>query len=347
MSEAFKYDAVVVIGRFQPLHTAHLEIFRRAATLAPKVIVVVGSAHKPRSYKNPFNIDERNRMIQSAIDSCCGNATHFFIESNVDTVYNDDAWIGRIQNLVKKHAGENEKVAIIGHEKDSSSFYLRVFPQWSFEEVGVIEPLNATNIRELYFNSSCNMNYLKCVVPDTTFKFLEKFKESEEYAQIVREREFIEKYKQAYASLPYAPIFVTADAVVVQSGHILMVKRRSEPGKGLWALPGGFVDAKTDKSVVDAAIRELYEETGIKVPEKIVRKSIESSKVFDAIDRSERGRTITHALKIVLDNDKPLPKLKGDKEETSLVKWISISDISSMSDKIFDDHFEIIRYFIS
>ncbi|NCV82699.1 MAG: NUDIX domain-containing protein, partial [Actinobacteria bacterium] len=78
-----------------------------------------------------------------------------------------------------------------------------------------------------------------------------------------REREFIASYKKQYESLPYPPIFVTADAVVIQSGHVLMIKRRSEPGRGLWALPGGFVNANTDKSVEDAAIRELREETGI------------------------------------------------------------------------------------
>lgn len=283
MSDEYKYDAVVVIGRFQPLHIAHLEILQKAATLAPKVVIVVGSANKPRSYKNPFNVEERTNMIRKAIDVYCGNMTHFFIESNVDTVYNDDAWISRIQNIVSKHTNENDRIAILGHDKDESSFYLNVFPQWPVEDVGLFEPLNATDIRDLYFNESCNMKFLTSVVPTTTFDFLEKFRDTQAYQQIIREKNFIQQYKQAYASFPYPPIFVTADSVVIQSGHVLMVKRRSEPGKGLWALPGGFVDANKDKSVVNAAIRELFEETGIKVPEKIIRKSIEGSRVFDAI----------------------------------------------------------------
>ena len=49
------YDAIVFIGRFQPLHNAHVEIIRKASELADKVIVVVGSANQPRTFKNPFS----------------------------------------------------------------------------------------------------------------------------------------------------------------------------------------------------------------------------------------------------------------------------------------------------
>ena len=49
-----KYDTLVFIGRFQPVHNAHLEIIRRATTLARQVVIIVGSANQPRTYKNPF-----------------------------------------------------------------------------------------------------------------------------------------------------------------------------------------------------------------------------------------------------------------------------------------------------
>jgi len=65
-------------------------------------------------------------------------------------------------------------------------------------------------------------------------------------------------------------------------------------------LPGGFLNASTDASVQSAAIRELKEETGIKVPVAVLNGSIKDSRVFDSIGRSARGRTITHAFKIVL-----------------------------------------------
>jgi bifunctional NMN adenylyltransferase/nudix hydrolase len=171
---------------------------------------------------------------------------------------------------------------------------------------------------------------------------LDEFRHTPEYEQIIREREFVINYKKQYASLPYPPIFSTADAVVIQSGHVLMIRRRAEPGRGLWALPGGYVNATTDKSVEDAAIRELREETMIKVPAPVLRGSIVDSRVFDAIDRSPRGRIITHAFKIVLP-DGELPKVKGS-DDAEKARWVPISEVRS--EECFEDHAEIISWAI-
>ena len=333
------YGTLVLIGRFQPLHNAHLEIIKRATALTDQLVIITGSAHQPRTYKNPFTSFERERMIK---DASAGLSLRVYVEPNIDTIYNDQAWAVRVQGIVSKYRILGTKTGIIGHKKDESSFYLDMFPQWEFVSVEQIEPLGATNIRDLFFKRDVNMNFIKHVVPETTFDFLMKFKDSPEYEQIIREREFVENYKRQYASLPYPPIFVTSDAVVIQSGHVLMIKRRSEPGKGLWALPGGFVNANTDKSVEDAAIRELREETGIKVPAPVLRGSIIRSRVFDAIDRSARGRTITHAFHIELP-DGDLPKVKGS-DDAEKARWVPIADVQS--DECFEDHYEIIQHFL-
>lgn len=334
-----KYDTLVLIGRFQPLHNAHLEIIKRATALTDQLVIVTGSAHQPRTYKNPFTSFERERMIKAAT---AGLSMRIHVEANVDTIYNDQAWAVRVQGIVSKYAVLGGKVGIIGHKKDESSFYLDMFPQWEFVSVEEIEPLSAVNIRDLYFRPNVNMNFIKSVVPETTFDFLMTFKDSKEYEQVIREREFVAQYKQQYASLPYPPIFSTADAVVFCSGHVLMIKRRAEPGRGLWALPGGFVNANSDKSVEDAAIRELREETGIKVPAPVLRGSIEDNRVFDAVDRSARGRTITHAFKIVLP-DGELPRVKGQ-DDAEKARWVPIAEVRS--DECFEDHYEIIQHFL-
>jgi bifunctional NMN adenylyltransferase/nudix hydrolase len=217
-----------------------------------------------------------------------------------------------------------------------------MFPQWGYENVEEIEPLSAVDIRDLYFKRDVNMNFIRAVVPGTTFDFLDEFRHTPEYEQIIREREFVINYKKQYASLPYPPIFSTADAVVIQSGHVLMIRRRAEPGRGLWALPGGYVNANTDKSVEDAAIRELREETMIKVPAPVLRGSIVDSRVFDAIDRSPRGRIITHAFKIVLP-DGELPKVKGS-DDAEKAKWVPIAEVKS--EECFEDHYDMIMWAI-
>jgi len=336
-----KYDTLVLIGRFQPFHTAHLLLAHRATANCKQLIFICGSANQPRTYKNPFTFAERRQMIKSATAGLTGTLS-IQVEANPDTIYNDQAWAVRIQALVAKHTKQGDRVGIIGHKKDPSSFYLDMFPQWGFEEVELLEPLDATDIRNLYFKRDVNMNFIRNVVPQTTFDFLDQFKSTPEYEQIIREREFIIENKKQYASLKYPPIFSTADAVVIQSGNVLMIKRRAEPGKGLWALPGGYVNAETDKTVEDAAIRELREETMIKVPSPVLRGSIVRSKVFDAIDRSPRGRIITHAFYIQLP-DGELPKVKGS-DDAEKARWVPIAEVRS--EECFEDHYEIIQHFL-
>jgi 8-oxo-dGTP diphosphatase len=54
---------------------------------------------------------------------------------------------------------------------------------------------------------------------------------------------------------------LAVDAIVVKDGNILLVKRGRPPFEGLYALPGGFVEA--GEKVEAAVARELLEETGI------------------------------------------------------------------------------------
>ena len=334
-----KYSTLVYIGRFQPVHNAHVEIIRRAACMADNLVIVVGSSFQPRTYKNPFTADERSRMLRYAATNNIADC-NVHIEFNRDSIYNDQAWAIRVQELVHKHTSRNDtRVGIIGHDKEST-FYLKMFPQWEHENVELIEPLHATDIRDLYFRDDAHLKYLKAVVPSTIFDFLTEFKKTEDYTQIIRERDFVATYKKQFESLAYPPTFVTSDAVVIQSGHVLMIKRKAEPGKGLWALPGGFLNAGTDKSMQDAAIRELREETGIKVPSPVLVGSIQDSRVFDAIERSSRGRTITHAFYIQLP-DGELPKVKGS-DDAEKARWVPIAEVKS--EECFEDHYDIIRW---
>lgn len=335
-----KYDVLVLIGRFQPVHSAHMEIIYRASKLAKQIIIIVGSAKQPRTYKNPWTAQERMLMLQNVCDEMrLPWDVNVRIESNTDSMYNDQVWVGRIQTIVKKYTLPDDKIGIIGHMKDASSFYLNMFPQWGFENVELIQPLNASNVRDLYFRRDVNINFLKNVVAVSVLRMLEGWMNTPEHKQVICEREFLIEHNKQYAGLKYPPIFVTADSVVVCSGHVLMIKRRAEPGKDLMALPGGYVNAYTDLSVQDAAIRELREETGIKVPEPVLRGSIVTSKVYDAIERSSRGRIITHAFLIQLPAG-DLPKVKGG-DDAIKAKWVPIAEINS--EECFEDHFEIIN----
>jgi len=335
-----KYDTVVFICRAQPLHNAHVEIIRRAKSLADNLVIIIGSAYQPRTYKNPFTTEERVAMISNIATRVGDPYCSVKVDVVRDTMYNNQVWATRIQSIASKHATDPKNIAIIGHDKDASTFYLKLFPQWTHEDVELIEPLNATDIRDLYFRKDAHEGFIRHVVPESVFEFLAEFKKTDAYQQVIREREFIESYKKQYASYPYPPIFVTVDAIVICSGHVLMIRRRSEPGKGLLALPGGFVNADTDANLQDAMIRELREETGIKVPVPVLVGNIQDTKVFDAIGRSARGRTITNAYKITLP-DGELPRVRGHDDAEKAI-WMPISEISS--EECFEDHAHIIDW---
>lgn len=348
-----KYDYIVYIGRFQPPHNAHLQIIDQAKQLASKVIVLVGSPNKPRSIKNPFTFHEREHLLISVLVDIYKDTSGFRISKVNDNLYNDDLWIKNVQSEVDSITESGQwtdyppKVALIGHDKDDSSFYLKFFPQWDFIAV---EPndhskeIHATDMRELLFDDSVSkMNYLKGVVHPTVFTSMMHFRTKPEWAQLNEEYKFIQKYKKDWLSAPYAPTFVTTDAVVIQDGHVLMVERGANPGKGLYALPGGFLNQ--NERIIDGAIRELVEETKIKVPEQVLRGSIQSSHVFDHPDRSLRGRTVTHAFFIKLKSTGSLPKVKGSDDAAKAV-WISLSEFDSMEDRVFEDHWHIVKHFV-
>ena len=79
---------------------------------------------------------------------------------------------------------------------------------------------------------------------------------------------------------PAHPV-VGVGAVVVRDGRALVVRRAHEPRKGEWSLPGGLLDL--GESLVDAARREVKEETGLDVE---VGPMIET---FDRVHRDRRG----------------------------------------------------------
>lgn len=333
----YTHDLLVFIGRFQPFHNGHLEVIKTALSKASKVLILVGSSYQPRTEKNPFTFDERQMMIIDSIRNEMPDALkRLDIRSLHDHKYNDHTWAAEVQS----HISDQGKIGIIGHSKDESSYYLKMFPQWDTIEHPLNDEINATDIRRLLFEAR-SPNYLNGVVPPVVRTWIADFCfENPVYDRLRQEYEMVVKYKKAWAAAPYAPTFVTVDAVVVQSGHLCLIQRKAAPGEGLWAIPGGFLDQ--NEYIIDGVIRELREETKIKVPEPVLRGSIKQWQVFDNPSRSSRGRTITHAALIELQPG-PLPHIKGS-DDAKDARWVPFSEIKE--EEMFEDHFHIIRHFI-
>lgn len=358
-----QYDALVFCGRFQPFHLGHKAVIDRALELADEVIVVVGSSFQPRSTKNPFTFEERKAMIES----CYPHETYLARTKNLqsygnftpqrvkvvpvmDYPYDDNAWVSAVQNAVNGALSTTwsdypPKVGLIGHSKDSSSYYLKIFPRWrNHVEVENVDNINATDIRKDLFETSTKLFMSADKMPSASLQEMSQtLLKGDWWPELKEEYQQIKAYKQSWAAAPYEPTFVTTDAVITQSGYVLLVKRGGFPYKGCWALPGGYLSS--GQFIEDNMIKELREETCVKVPAKVLKGSIKSVKVFDHPSRDPRGRTITHAFHVDLGfPDEKLPRVRGA-DDAVHAEWVPLSQVRS--ETMAFDHFHIVKSFVS
>jgi bifunctional NMN adenylyltransferase/nudix hydrolase len=338
------FDLIVFIGRFQPFHNSHLKTIQHAYTLSNRVYIIVGSSGQARTYKNPFTEKERSTIILKSLYDC--GYIIFPYENAVisgNDFYNDEIWAMEVKKNVMKVLSLHEnrfyttvkpKIGLIGHIKDGSSYYLNeLFPEWELINMPMMDNLNSTDIRGLYFQPETQPENFSSFLPPPVIKFLNQFKTTQEYQMILREKKAEEDYKALYANSPFPPTFVTVDAIIQNGSKILMITRDRLPGEGLLALPGGFLDADSDPSLEHAMIREVSEEVGITIkPQYIV-----NTFVADKIGRSSRGRTISHVFHIILPQlIEPNP---GDDARTA--QWIEYRELERS--QIFEDHYQLIQ----
>lgn len=404
-----QYKLAVVIGRMQFLHNGHIHLFKEAAKKADQILVLIGSSDKAASPSNPFDYRQRESIVYGALSEAGITAE---LGGKVDVMplpddYLEDQWALNVINSVQTHSehqlGEtgayikDEDVVLVGHEKDASSYYLRMFPQWDFYNAPNDRGLNATDFRTELFDRlpaqdpmfaaklirlteplskdesaafcqdvinllvhkyptlqqhlgiattpaprSLDMTHLKLNSPKAMHPFLEKYIKSDDYQNMMAEHHQYADEKLAWGMAPYPVTFVTTDAVVTHKSSILMIRRKNHPGKGLWALPGGFLGAK--EWVRDSIIRELREETRIGVANEDLLRIMQPIRVFDNPGRSLRGRVITHAARFNLDHLGLVkrPKVRAD-DDADAVRWFSFGEIMKADGSLFEDHAEIIK----
>lgn len=118
-------------------------------------------------------------------------------------------------------------------------------------------------------------------------------------------------------------IFVTVDVLIVRpfemEQQILLIKRKNDPFKDCWALPGGFVDENED--LEQAAIRELVEETQVKVSH------LEQIGAFGKPYRDPRGHMVSIAyLGKVATNTIAIAA-----DDAKEIGWFSVTNLPSLA----------------
>ena len=109
---------------------------------------------------------------------------------------------------------------------------------------------------------------------------------------------------------------------------ILLIKRANEPYKDLWALPGGFVDM--DETLIDAAKRELFEETGI------AETDLKQFYTYGDLNRDPRGRTVSVVYYAFVNQNNTNAVAGDDAAETN---WFSLKNLPQLA----FDHQKIIN----
>lgn len=359
------YDFLVFIGRFQPLHDGHVAVIQQALAQAHHVIILVGSANAPRSNRNPFTYDEREHMMQCVFPNEVRSGD-VVIAPLDDIGYSDPMWIAQVQQIVNTLVSEwhhtysiqkrrnkyeslvvndgykSARIGLIGFSKDGSSYYLKKFPQWGSVAVNSqYSTFNSTEIRDHYFQNAPILPH--DIAPKRVVDFMKSFMHSEAFIELVREQQFLKRYREMWTNTPYPVNFVTTDCIVVQSGHILLIRRGEHPGKGQLALPGGFLNP--NESIEDCAVRELKEETRIadhlgEIPPAKLRSFIVGKTTYDNPNRDPRGRAITHAFLFKLPDANPLYMIRGSDDAASAA-WHPLGSLDPR--EFFLDHYHIIQ----
>jgi bifunctional NMN adenylyltransferase/nudix hydrolase len=351
LGASMQKQVTVFIGRFSPFHLGHEEVLLRALHSSEVVLLLIGSARCARDTKNPFTEQERAEVILTwyADERRIANMYNkpkmgsLIIEPLVDSPYNDSEWIAQVQETVLRVRTENNVPPdwpniITGAQRDASTWYLKSFGGFFktdfIKETAIGFDFSATELRDDYFKGG---NLWEYKTPEATILFLDKWRKTQWFTDMVAEYKFIQEYK---VKLPEYPINVlTADALVIQSGHVLLVGRGQYPGKGLMALPGGHLDQ--NETLKQTSMRELKEETDIEMSPAQLLGSIVDEKLFDYPDRSHKARVVTMCYTYKLRDDLGLPKIKPQRKEVLWVRWVPLAEAKADRALWFEDHYHI------
>lgn len=306
----------IFIGRFQPMHQGHLEVLTKAANSVSTLYILVGSANACRSIRNPWTFKERKEKITTTL--YVNGITNFKIVPLNDYPYSDNQWVADVQETLESFDVQNPTV--FGYYKDGND-YLKLFPFWKYVNVTSVFEGNATAIREEMYAQR------NALMPQTVL---------EDFDYYAKESELFKNYP-----FPETLNFNCADALVECAGNVLLIKRKSAPGKNTWALPGGFRN-NTDLTFLDCAIRELLEETNLRIPEKVLRGSIVKTELFDYIKRSygiPRNTLAVH-FRVNVNADGSLPRV-SPKDDAIEACWFTLSEALNVL-ALYDDHKGII-----
>jgi len=320
----------VVIGRFQPFHTQHLELVKEAINVTGKVLICIGSTNQHRTLKNPFTYDERKVIITTTLMNA-GVNIHNVSYLSLEDKPTDEEWAEQIYTAV-----DDSIVTLVGFHKDDSSYYLDSFPDFLYHEYKSESNLSATIVRQRWYNG---FPVGRDMIDVGVARLLGFTREQEWYKNLHLEATYVLGEKNKFKDYPYKSNLniCTADAMIVNDNdEVLLIRRGGHPHKGLLALAGGHKES--DETFLQCALREACEETNVPV-DKLFQRG--EPFVCDNPDRDPCLTKVSIAYHFHLSDTTGLTA----QDDADSIHWIPLEDIDNYREEIAFDHYDIIKNF--
>lgn len=260
----------IFIGRFQPFHLGHLQIIHEMeeAKDLDEIIIGIGTAQCGHTPYNPFTSEEREQMIKRSL-----NLRKSYHIVKIEDINDYPMWVSYVESLTPKF-----DVIYAGN-----TIVRKLFKEKEYELRFIESPINVsgTQIRQSMITGEDWVNG----VPKGT-------------RDMIYEINGISRIKKINSD--YLNVGVTTDMIIHHEDKgIIFIKRKNEPYKEMWALPGGFLEGGQE-SIEEAAIRETKEETSLDFKVE----DIKLVGVYSQPGRDPRGPTISVAFYVNTDNEK-------------------------------------------
>lgn len=337
------------ILRGQPIHNGHVHMIK-SALADPDItglVVLFGSANRPRSHKNPYTYEEREEMLQDILKNIPRNGKKVYIMPLND--YSEELlWQYDVFDKTQ------ECKYLVGYDKDDSSYYLKTFEYLELKEY---EPyvysdgavMSASDIRHELFT-------LQGLDPETFAEswhcIMDANIPTEIHGHLLWQQldkrliSLSSAYQrklendELFASYPYKNCLniACADAVVYHRGDVLLVTRKDN---GLLANAGGHKEIT--ETYLQCALRELHEETNINLSDEELLGCLIGEKLFDnpsrSIDMCRHSQVYFFDLSDL--DEKPLVKAADD---AAGIQWVAVDWVLQNPTSLHEDHHDMIAY---
>lgn len=346
------YTTHILSDNFQWITEKHANTVVKAAETSDLVVILVTEADAHRSIINPFSFEERSELIKSVFSDLWAEDRLRIVSvptrlySDNDESYAMQAICHLLDQLNLDTTQPDIEIKVQGQLMEEAA---AASGAWELVRASVKAPLEQSSLIENYLLSDEPID-----ASDPMGRFLRTFRQTEAFKELQNECQDKHSILTKFGTGP----FDTADAICTYNDKVLLITRKNPPFRHCYATPGGLLDPNED--ALTAAIRELLEETEMRVPtylltggqtsadaswdvvtEEFLRERVrnQTPTQFDSSTRDPRGDYRANAFWFDLSDLPTPPKVIG-RDDANKAEWIPIDELTTS--KMAFDHYAIL-----